>query len=213
MRKSVFVVGLTLLGCGGSTPPSESPGLVAATSPSEAPPAPPDSAREPLVMVDAPVEQPRWDVAPTEPPMIVDPREPDGSTSWTYVAPNANARLLPESFRVYVRGTAVINHPQPGFQERVLTTVNDFRGVPGCYVACYSHSSQGSVYAVGGGVYVMGQVRVPGRYDGRVCLPDRYGRADISAQPGMRELCKASIPACGDACWGGGDTGGWFGVR
>lgn len=212
MRKSFFLVGLAVLGCGGST--TESPTVVSATSPSEVPAqAVPDSTREPLVMAEAPVQQPQWDVAPTEPPFVVDPREPDGPTSWTYVAPDANARLLPESFHVYVRGSTVINHPQPGFQQRVLPTANDFRGVPGCYVACYSHSTQGSVYGVGRGIHVMGQVRVPGRYDGRVCLPDRYGGADISAQPGIRELCKASIPACGDRCWGGGDTGGWFGVQ
>ncbi|MFW5741595.1 MAG: hypothetical protein ACOC1F_14685 [Myxococcota bacterium] len=35
---------------------------------------------------------------------------------------------------------------------------------------------------------------------------------DISAAPGIKALCQASIPSCGDGCWGGGDTGGWFGV-
>ncbi len=212
MAKTFFLVGLVALGCGGGT--SESPRAVTASTPTEVTvPSPPDDTREPLVMVARPVDQPQWDLAPAEPPIAIDPREPDGPTSWTYVAPDTSTRLLPESFRVYVRGNTVINHPQPGFQERVLPTVNDFRGAPGCYVACYSRNSQGSAYGVGGGIHVVGQVRVPGRYEGRVCLPDRYGRADISAQPGIQELCKASIPACGDQCWGGGDTGGWFGVQ
>ncbi len=122
------------------------------------------------------------------------------------------AQLLPADFRVFAADDAVVNHPVDGFGARVLPTVNDFRGAPGCYVACYSHDSTHASYGVGGGIYVLGQVRVAGRYDGRVCRPTAFGHADISRAPAIAALCSKAVPACQGHCWGGGDTGGWFGI-
>jgi len=165
-----------------------------------------------MQIADAPPNQGTWDVYPPQ-PSETEYREPPPPRQPIAVQPQgSDSRMLPEDFRVYVRGNTVINHPLRGFDERVLPTVNDFRGAPGCYVACYSHDRAHGVYGVGGNTYVMGQVRVPGRYEGRVCRPDRFGHADISAASGIKELCKAGIPSCGDNCWGGGDTGGWFGI-
>ena len=119
------------------------------------------------------------------------------------------ARLLPEDFTVYVRGTIVVNHPVPGFEPRRLPTANVYQGEPGCYMACYSHVAQGAVYSVGGDIYVMGQVRVPGQYEGRICRPT--GASSSASQ--IAALCGRWISTCGDRCWGGGDTGGWFGIQ
>ena len=128
--------------------------------------------------------------------------------------PAIEARLLPEDFRVYVRDNQVINQPWPGFEERVLPTVNDFRGSPGCYVACYSHDAERAVYGVGGEIYVMGQIRVPGNYQNRVCQPADYEGRDISAAPAFKKLCGRLLPdRCRTGCWAGGDTGGWFGIQ
>ncbi|ELR99180.1 toll/interleukin-1 receptor domain-containing protein [Gloeocapsa sp. PCC 73106] len=95
-----------------------------------------------------------------------------------------------------------------------LPTVNDFVGYPGCYVACYSHTKEGSQYSVGGNIYVMGQIRVEGRYEGRICKPKGYETADISAEPKFKELCAEKLPeVCqDDSCWAGGDTGGFLGL-
>lgn len=119
--------------------------------------------------------------------------------------------LLPEDFRVYVRDTAVINHPAAGFEERLLPTRNLFKGTPGGYVACYSRSQTGSTYGVGGGIHVMGQIRMPGKYAKRIFQPKGYAGKDISANPLFKDLCNAQFSSCQKSCWAGGDTGGWFG--
>lgn len=201
---------LGLAACGGTTTTVDSQPTTTVVLQPQAEPEESSSDGQPMQIADAPANHGTWDVYPPRPSETADRQLPPPIA----VEPQGNEyRLLPEVFRVYVNGNTVINHPARGFQERVLPTVNDFRGAPGCYVACYSHDRAGGVYGVGGNIYVMGQVRVPGHYEGRVCLPDRFGHADISAASGIRQLCKASVPSCGNNCWGGGDTGGWFGIK
>lgn len=127
-----------------------------------------------------------------------------------------NLTLLDESFPVYTTPKgAVINHPSKKTTEKNLPTVNAFKEAPGCYVACYSHVKKGSVYSVGSNIYVMGQVRVPGSYDARICLPKGYEHKDISAEITFKQLCEQYLPeqCTGLTCWAGGDTGGWFGIQ
>jgi hypothetical protein len=121
--------------------------------------------------------------------------------------------LLPENVPVFAANDVVVNHPVAGFAARSLPTVNSYAGPSGCYVACYSRDPEGAVYSVGGGILVKGQLRVPGHYSGRICLPTGSETKDISAAPDFKKLCAEAIPACKDGCWGGGDTGGWFGVQ
>lgn len=118
--------------------------------------------------------------------------------------------LLPEDYKVFVRNSTVVNHPAPGYQEKVFPTANVFRGKPGCYLACYSR--QGGVYSVGGGIFAAGQIRVEGRYVNRICRPRGFEEADVSAVESFKKLCNAKVPGCKD-CWAGGDTGGWFGIQ
>lgn len=210
MKKALAVVSLCLAACGGSSPrPADPPVTVAEPWVEAANPSPSqESEREAAPMQLAESGPGQWDVYPSQ-----TDREPPSAPTPIATSPSSpESQLLPENFAVYVNGYTVINHPARGFQRKVLPTVNDFRGTPGCYVACYSHDEQRGVYPVSNSIFVMGQVRVPGRYEARVCLPDRYGRSDISAAQGIKELCKASIPDCGTGCWGGGDTGGWFGI-
>ena len=125
-----------------------------------------------------------------------------------------NTRLLPENYPVYVWRGGVVNRQYPGTEKRYLKTVNRFKGRPGCYVACYSRNKRNSVYPVGGGIYVMGQVRVSGRYIKRICNPTNYANKDISAANYFKNVCNTSLPEkCAGGCWAGGDTGGWFGVQ
>jgi hypothetical protein len=122
--------------------------------------------------------------------------------------------LLPEVFAVYTDGTTVLNHPQPGFMEAFLPTINLYKGSPGCYIACYSHQRDNSIYSVGDNIYVMGQVRVAGKYTGRICEPTNFAGKDISANDIFKTICTGKIEACKTAqCWAGGDTGGWFGIQ
>ena len=128
--------------------------------------------------------------------------------------PDPNKAILPANFKVYVKDNVVVNVSYPGFEERTLPTVNNFIGYPGCYVAAYSHRKENSVYSVGGDIYVMGQVRVPGSYQERICLPVGYENVDISADPQFKLMLAKVLPeACQEGCWAGGDTGGWFGIQ
>jgi hypothetical protein len=126
---------------------------------------------------------------------------------------NANKDLLPSPYPVYViPNSGVINHPYPGAVKALLPTDNSYTDTPGCYVACYSHKN--GIYNVSPTISVMGQIRVKGQYVARVCQPEGYQEKDISAEPTFKLLCAKKIPACSDEeCWGGGDTGGWFGIQ
>lgn len=86
-------------------------------------------------------------------------------------------------------------------------TVNDFTGFPGCYLAAYSRPNGDEIEAIG-------QVRVPGRYEGRICQPTEYEGQDVSAESVFSELFEQHFPqACSDGrCWAGGDTGGFLGI-
>jgi hypothetical protein len=126
----------------------------------------------------------------------------------------ASQTLLPNPFPVYVKDNQVVNHPYSDFAPKLLPTVNTYTKNPGCYVVCYSHEAKGSVYAVGNNVYVHGQVRVPGTYVNRICLPKGYEGVDISSVNAFKKLCSMEIKSCkGVDCWAGGDSGGWFGIQ
>jgi len=124
------------------------------------------------------------------------------------------SHMLPESFTVYTAGDTVANHSNGGSVGPVtLPTDNTFQDDPGCYVACYTKDK--GVYSVGGGIQVLGQVRVAGKYVGRVCRPTGNETSDISAMEEFKSLCNTTFATCENAeggCWAGGDTGGWFGI-
>ncbi len=128
--------------------------------------------------------------------------------------PNPHKILLPESFKVYVNGPMILNHPAPGFSEKLLPTNNDFKDVPGCYVACYSHQKLGAIYEPSYEIYLMGQIRVSGIYNHRICTPRDIIDHDISVLSTYTQLCADKINVCkAGQCWAGGDTGGWFGLN
>jgi hypothetical protein len=120
--------------------------------------------------------------------------------------------MLPEDFRVYVGEGGVINHPVPSYQEHILPTVNRYRGKDGGYIAIYSHNASQGVYSVGEGIYVIGQIRLQGKYIGRIFHPTGYEGQDISAVEEFKRLADETFSACQGDCWAGGDTGGWFGI-
>lgn len=126
---------------------------------------------------------------------------------------NANKTLLPESYTIYTNGTSVLNHPEPGFIEKAFPTINLYKGNPGCYIACYSQQKENAIYALENNVYVLGQVRVAGRYNNALCVPTNFAGKDISADTVFKTICTEKIPTCvGGHCWANGYTGGWFGI-
>lgn len=134
--------------------------------------------------------------------------------SWSRYHYDPNQIILPTPFPVYIQDGIVVNHPAPGFSAILLPTNNDFIDVPGCYIACYSHDAINGVYSVGNNIYVNGQIRVSGKYYGRICIPAGYLNRDISKATTFKQLCTNKIKSCGTAdCWAGGDTGGWLGIH
>ena len=122
------------------------------------------------------------------------------------------ARFLPDPYPVYTAGNTVVNAPYCGMHKRYIPTKNLYTGNDGCYVMCYSHSPVNAIYSVEGDIYTHGQLRVPGYYIGRICVPHGYEHKDISASPYFKNLCNQHIHSCNKNCWAGGDTGGWFGI-
>jgi hypothetical protein len=125
--------------------------------------------------------------------------------------------LLPEPAQTLQFSISQNSEPEQAIlpEDFYVPTVNTFRGYPGCYIAAYSHNKRNSVYSVGDGIFVMGQVRVPGTYEGRICQPEGYEGEDISRLDEFKDLFDQELPhACRDrSCWAGGDTGGFVGAN
>ena len=122
--------------------------------------------------------------------------------------------FLPEDFQVYVNNNVVVNWPAPGFAAKTLPTFNHYTGPDGGYVAIYTRNADQAVYSVGNGIYVAGQVRVPGEYQGRIFVPQGYNLGDnITQDSELLSVCKQYLPELEGQMWVGGDTGGWFGIQ
>lgn len=120
--------------------------------------------------------------------------------------------LLPENFEVYAIGNLVTISPKYAFEAKVLPTFNEYFGVDGGYVAVYTKDAKQGVYSVGDGVYVMGQIRVPGKYEGTTFVPRGLEKSeDITRDPDLLKLCNQYFPEVEGEMWVGGDTGRWFG--
>lgn len=124
------------------------------------------------------------------------------------------SRLLPPDFKVYVSESGVVNWPAPGYQEKILPTINRYAGKDGGYVAIYTRNSKGAVYSVGDDIYVIGQIRVKGKYIGRIFYPEGYSEGDnITQDSTILKLCDHFFPEQKGQIWIGGDTGGWYGIQ
>ncbi len=125
-----------------------------------------------------------------------------------------DSTLLPQEFKVYYNEKVIVaNQPFQGSTEKVLPTRNEFQGTPGCYIACYSHEENQSIYPIGNNIFVMGQIRVAGHYTNKICQPTGFEDKDISAEQEFKFKCEKVFPdkCTKSSCWAGGDTGGWFG--
>ena len=118
--------------------------------------------------------------------------------------------LLPEDYKIYVKGESLISYPEPEYEKKPLPTVNLYGGKDGGYIACYSRDREKSVCHVGGGIHLIGQIRLQGQYKERIFEPKGYEGKDISAVQKFKDLCHLCFPDVKGDIWAGGDTGGWF---
>lgn len=130
------------------------------------------------------------------------------------IASEPNKTLLPEEFKVYYKKGLGISEKQ--FKEgkaKIIPTSNDYTGVPGCYVACYSKNPIDGVYSVGDKTYLMGQIRVKGQYQNGYCIPKGFEDKDIRSDKTFINQCAAEFPERCSAkhpCSVGGQTASWF---
>ena len=119
--------------------------------------------------------------------------------------PSAFSTNIDESNPMLIHGSS---------KEMFASKYIDFKGMPACYLACYSDHQDNAIYSVGNNIYVMGDIRVSGKYKGSVCEPTNFKDKDISKDATFKHLCSKKIKACkGGLCWVGGDTGDWFGIK
>lgn len=120
----------------------------------------------------------------------------------------ANSTLLPSPYMIYTDGKIIINHPYEKFIQKEMPLNNDYQTNPGCYLACYTHDHAIGIYQAGNNIYVLGLVRVPGQYQSRICKSD-----NSQAKYSSKTICNDTFAECKNACWAGGDTGGFFGIK
>lgn len=115
-----------------------------------------------------------------------------------------------EDSTVYVREN-VVSIPRYGFKPRILrTSYNFFEGENGGYIGCYSRDKAEGVCHLGGGIYLIGQIWLEGRYVGRRFEPEGHeGIEDLSTISELNYQCDLIFPSQGGT-WAGGNTLGWF---
>lgn len=119
--------------------------------------------------------------------------------------------LLSNDSHIYVHEDGnVLNEPAEGFEQYTLPTLNHYLGEDGGYVAFYTRDEARGIYSIGDGIFVVGLIRLKGRYIGRIFHPEGYEGKDISAAAEFKQMCREAFGVEG---WAGGDTGGWFGLE
>ena len=122
--------------------------------------------------------------------------------------------LLPEDFKVHIEPNGnIVNLPTVDYEDKVLPTVNLYQEPDGGYITCYSRNQEGSIYSVGNDIYVMGQIRLQGKYINGIFYPDGYEKQNLSSVPELKDLCNRTFPACKGDCWAGSNNRGWFGLQ
>lgn len=112
--------------------------------------------------------------------------------------------ILPEVCTVY-------HHPEQGVsttpfkkaKAKKIFTNNDYKDAPGCYILCLSKNKKRATYAIDAHTYIMGQIRVPGYYDGGLCLPKGYEEQSLAEAKALIEKCEEAFPERCEkgSCW------------
>lgn len=78
-----------------------------------------------------------------------------------------------------------------------------YAGEPHCNLAVYSPNAQGSVAPSGDGTYIMGFLRVRGRYVKGIAQPEGFEGQDLRTVPWFQNMCNRYFPACRKQGWVG----------
>jgi hypothetical protein len=126
----------------------------------------------------------------------------------------AHKVLLPEDFKVHYHAKfGIQKEASENTTEKTIPTKNEYTQAPGCYVACFSHhKTKDGVYTVGSNQHMVGQVRVKGHYQGKLCSPEGFENQDLRVAQEFKEKCETHFPQkCEkDGCRAGGNTSHWF---
>ncbi len=124
---------------------------------------------------------------------------------------------LPDDIKVYYSTKVGLTHKHfKGAKADVLPVNNDYKDSPGCYIACYSNHQQNAAkygaYPVEEKTFVMGQIRVKGRYHNGICVPTGHEDKSIHTSKELKEACESSFPSMCEkgSCWANGRTAHWF---
>lgn len=114
---------------------------------------------------------------------------------------------LPTELNVYVSTNNVSNQFFGGSTKKVLPIANNYKDTDGVYIAVYTKKADKAVYSVGNGIYVAGLIRVKGKWNGNIAVPEGWDGYDISASKDFSKFAAYYYPFVADSCWVGGDTG------
>lgn len=130
------------------------------------------------------------------------------------LAVSPNKTVLPDDFKVYYsKKLGVANKPFKGGKEFTIPTNNEYKDAPGCYVTCLSNQAKEDAIPVPGTkTYLIGQVRVEGRYRDGLCIPKGYESKDARKSTEIKEKCEQSFPTkCEEkSCAINTNTSMWF---
>ncbi|MCE2993357.1 MAG: hypothetical protein ACK5WS_04530 [Alphaproteobacteria bacterium] len=118
--------------------------------------------------------------------------------------------ILPEETRMYLSESGDLAEVQidSSYREIVVPMINYYKGEGGCYLVCYSVDSDHSAYPLGNGNYVVGQIRMDGKYFGSKCV------SKVAVNFDAMDVCHDffSNQCFANSCWIGSETGAWFGL-
>jgi len=121
---------------------------------------------------------------------------------------------LPRRYWIYVsKEGALSTLPLEGFELQILPVSNLFTSKPGCYLTCNSTNPDKKIYSISTNNHVVGMIRVKGEYEGEVCKPKDYEKAEIKDEPFFKSLCSRAYQCPGNSCWAFPYTGALFGLR
>lgn len=128
-------------------------------------------------------------------------------------AETPNQTILPDDMKVYYNSEMGLSTKSfQGGKEKNIPTSNEFKDVPGCYVACLSNDAKNGAYPMGEKAYVAGQIRVKGRYADGYCIPAGFEDKDARTSKEFKDKCQEAFPErCSNGtCFVGTNTSAWF---
>jgi hypothetical protein len=133
--------------------------------------------------------------------------------SFATIAETPNQTILPDDMKVYYNSKQGLTLKSvSGSAEKNIPTSNEFKDMPGCYLACISKTAKHGIFPIGENAYLTGQIRVKGRYMDGYCVPTGYENKDARTSKEFKDKCQEAFPErCGDgSCFVGNNTSAWF---